>query len=145
MLLITSIFFFISDYWILLVGIFIWGTGKGGFWVIMSPILANTIDESIVDTKQRKEGIYNGVKTFISRAALVIQAVSFSTIHLLTGFDQSPDATSQTPLANLGIQIHFALIPAISIFAGAFVFWRYYKLTPDKVDRNREIIIEQQL
>ncbi len=143
--IVTGILFFINDYWVLMIGIFIWGTGEGGFWVMMGPILANTIDESIVDTKQRKEGIYNGVQTFVSRAALVIQAVSFSVVHILTGFNQNPDATSQTPLANLGIQIHFALIPAILIFIGVIVFWKFYKLTPDIVDRNREIIIEEKL
>jgi len=129
----------------MLVAIFVWGTGEGGFWVMMSPIFADIIDESIVDTKKRKEGIYNGFQTFVSRAALVIQAVSFSVIHMLTNFDQSPGATSQTELAIFGIQIHFALIPTILILIGAIVFWKYYRLTPDKVERNKAIILEQKL
>jgi len=112
---------------------------------MMSPIFADIIDESIIDTKKRKEGIYNGFQTFVSRAALVIQAVSFSVVHMLTGFDQSPGATSQTGLAIFGIQIHFALIPAILILIGAIVFWKFYKLTPDIVDRNRQIILEEKL
>jgi len=141
----TLILFFIDNYWIMLVAIFVWGTGEGGFWVMMSPIFADIIDESIIDTKKRKEGIYNGFQTFVSRAALVIQAVSFSVVHMLTGFDQSPGATSQTGLAIFGIQIHFALIPAILILIGAIVFWKFYKLTPDIVDRNRQIILEEKL
>ena len=64
---------------------------------------------------------------------------------MLTGFDQSPGAISQTPLAVFGIQIHFALIPAILICIGSIVFWKFYKLTPDIVDRNRQIILEEKL
>jgi GPH family glycoside/pentoside/hexuronide:cation symporter len=143
--IVTGILFFIGDYWLMFFGILLWGTGEGGFWVMMSPVFSNVIDESIVDTKQRKEGIYNGVQTFLGRFALVIQAVTISVVHILTGFDQSPGATSQTPLAILGIQIHFALVPMFLVLIGTIVFWKLYKLTPDKVERNRAIILEENL
>ena len=136
----TFLLFFITDYNVMIIGIFIWGTGEGGFWVMMSPIFSNAVDESIVQTGERREGIYNGIQTFVSRAALVIQAVSFGVVHILTHYD--PNSTIQTPLATLGIQIHFALIPAILMALGALIFGLYFKLTPDIVDRNRERLIE---
>ncbi|MFX0011557.1 MAG: MFS transporter [Candidatus Hermodarchaeota archaeon] len=136
----TFLLFFITDYTFMIIGIFIWGTGEGGFWVMMSPIFANAIDEATIQTGHRSEGIYNGIQTFVSRAALVVQAVSFSVVHIVTGYNS--DVVVQTPLATLGIQIHFALIPAILMAFGALIFGLFFKLTPDKVDRNRERLIE---
>jgi len=136
----TFILFFIRDYNVMVGMIFIWGLGEGGFWVMMSPIFSNIIDENVIETGERREGIYNGIQTFFSRAAFVIQALGIGLAHILTGFD--PDVTIQTPLAQTGIQIHFALIPAILMGIGALAFGLYYKLTPEKVDRNREKLIE---
>ena len=135
---VTFILFFVRDYYVMMVAIFLWGTGEGGFWVMMSPIFSNAIDEAVIDVGQRKEGIYNGIQTFVSRAALVIQAVTIGFVHILTGFD--PD--SITLLAQLGIQVHFALVPAILMGIGTIIFGLFYKLTPDKVDRNRERLIQ---
>ena len=135
---VTFILFFVRDYYIMMVAVFIWGTGEGGFWVMMSPIFSNAIDEAVIDVGQRKEGIYNGIQTFVSRVALVIQAVTIGLVHILTGFD--PD--SITLLAQIGIQVHFALVPAILMGIGAIIFGLYYKLTPDKVDLNRERLIQ---
>ena len=136
--IVTLMLFFIRDFTIMMIAIFIWGTGEGGFWVMMSPIFANAIDESVIESGQRREGIYNGIQTFVGRAALISQAVSFSVVHILTGFDPN----NITPLAVFGIQVHFALIPMILMSIGALVFGLYYKLTPDVVERNRERLIQ---
>jgi GPH family glycoside/pentoside/hexuronide:cation symporter len=128
------ILFFITDYTIMMIGVFIFGTGEGGFWVMMSPIFANVIDESVAETGQRREGVYNGIQTFFSRAAFVIQAISIGGVHIITGYDPG----DVTELAKFGIQIHFALIPSILMFIGAIVFTLYFKLSPEVVDRNRE-------
>jgi len=135
---VTFVLFFVRNYYVMMVAIFIWGTGEGGFWVMMSPIFANAIDESVIETGQRREGIYNGIQTFVGRAALVAQAVGIGVVHILTSFDPH----DITPLAQFGIQVHFALIPAILMAIGAIIFGLYYKLTPDIVDRNRERLIQ---
>jgi GPH family glycoside/pentoside/hexuronide:cation symporter len=135
---VTFALFFVTNYYVMMVAIFIWGFGEGGFWVMMSPIFANAIDESVIDTGERREGIYNGIQTFVGRAALVAQAVSIAVVHVLTGFDRN----HITSLAQLGIQIHFALIPAIFMSIGTLIFGLYYRLTPDKVELNRGRLIE---
>ncbi|MFX1566843.1 MAG: MFS transporter [Promethearchaeota archaeon] len=137
----TFILFFIRDYNLMIGAIFIWGTGEGGFWVMMGPIFANIIDQAVIETGERREGMYNGIQTFFSRAAFVIQALGIGLVHILTNFD--PDAI--TPIAQTGIQIHFALIPAILMGLAAVVFGLYYKLTPEKVDINRKKLIELNL
>jgi GPH family glycoside/pentoside/hexuronide:cation symporter len=135
---VTFVLFFVRDFNMMMIAIFIWGFGEGGFWVMMSPIFANAIDESVIETGERREGIYNGIQTFVGRAALVVQAVTIGLVHIFTNFN--PD--NMTSLARTGIQIHFALIPAILMAIGALIFGLYYKLTPDKVELNRGRLIE---
>ena len=72
---------------------------------MLTPNRSNVIDESVVMTNQRKEGIYQGFQTFVAKLALVIQAITIATIHTLTGFVEGAD--TQTPEAIVGIQIHF--------------------------------------
>jgi GPH family glycoside/pentoside/hexuronide:cation symporter len=138
---------FINNYYVMMGAMFIWGFCEGGYWVMLSPMFSITIDESIVMRKRRMEGTYQGFQTFVSRAALVIQAITFSAVHTLTNFvpgtgipgDPLPP---QPPEAILGIQIHFALIPAILMLIATLILWRFYTITPDKVKANREKIAE---
>jgi len=138
--IVTAPLVLINDYFFLLIAMFIWGMGEGGFWVMMSPVLANAIDESVIMTGERKEGIYNGFQTFVGRAALVAQAVSFSMVHTITGFVEG--SSTQTQLAVSGIQLHFGLIPMIFMLISTIIMWKFYKLTPEKVKINREKIKE---
>jgi len=132
--------FFINNYYAMIFAIFIWGMGEGGYWVMLSPNRSNVIDESVVKTGRRTEGIYQGFQTFISRAALVAQALSFSIVHTLTGFVETSD--TQTPTAIFGIQIHFALLPMIFMLIATIILWKYYKLTPEVVKMNKEKMAE---
>ena len=134
---------FLNNYLLILITMFIWGLCQGGYWVQMGPILSQVIDESIVMTGgKRNEGIYNGVQNFIGRLALVVQAVSFAVVHTLTGFVEGGDLAVQPPAAIVGIQIHFALIPFILMVIATAWFWKFYTLTPDKVKKNTEKIIQ---
>ena len=138
---------FINDYFVMMFAIFIWGFCEGGYWVMISPIFSITIDESVVLLGRRREGIYQGFLTFISRAALVFQALTFSIIHTLTNFDAGSGIPGdplppQPPEAIIGIQIHFGLIPMIFMLIAMLILWRFFKLTPDKVKENKEKITE---
>ena len=132
--------FFINNYYAMIFAIFIWGMGEGGYWVMLSPNRSNVIDESVVKTGKRTEGIYQGFQTFVSRAALVAQALSFSIVHTLTGFVETSD--TQTPAAIFGVQIHFALLPMIFMLIATIILWKFYKLTPEKVKLNKEKMAE---
>ena len=132
--------FFINNYFIMIFAIFIWGLGEGGYWVMLSPVRSSVIDESVVMTGRRIEGIYQGFQTFVSRASLVAQALSFAIVHSLTGFVETSD--TQTDLAVFGVQIHFALLPMIFMIIATLLLWRFYKLTPDKVKEVKEKLAE---
>jgi Na+/melibiose symporter-like transporter len=109
------------------------GFGNGAIYIGIFPLLSDVIDEIVVDTKQRKEGIYIGIRTFFMRLSYISQAIIFVTVHVITGFNPVPGA-DQTQLALWGIRIHSALIPMIILTVGALIFWKICDLVPEKVD-----------
>lgn len=141
---------FINNYYVMIGALFIWGFCEGGYWVMLSPMFAINIDESIVMSGRRMESSYQGFQTFVSRAALVIQALTFSIVHTLTNFapgtgNPGDPLPPQSPEAIFGIQIHFALIPAILMAIATILLWRWFTITPDKVKEYKEKIAEMGL
>ncbi len=134
---------FLRDYWLIVINMIIWGTALGGFWTMIFPVSSDVIDNSVVLTGKREEGLYTGFQQFFGRLGIVIQALTFAIVHELTGFVEG--AATQSPLAVWGIHLHLSLIPMILILIGAFVFWKWYKLTPDKVQENQIKIKEMGL
>jgi Na+/melibiose symporter-like transporter len=116
------------------------GIGIGGTWIMLAPVLADVIDESVVRTGKREEGIYNGFQQFFGRIAILIQAITFVVVHTLTGFKEG--SSTQSPEAIFGIHIHFALMPMIFMLIGCFIFWKWYDLTPDKAKINQDKVKE---
>ena len=110
-----------------------WGMSFGGFWLIMTPAMADSIDEIVVKTGKRNDGIFLGFRAFFGRLSFAVQALSFWALHELTGFNSDPNATSQTDLALWGINFQLALIPAILVIIGAIVFWKLNTLNKEKV------------
>jgi GPH family glycoside/pentoside/hexuronide:cation symporter len=129
--------FFFNNVITMFLGLTLWGAGLGGFWTMISPVLADVIDDSIVKFHKRDEGIYNGFQQFFGRMGLFFQVIIFTIVHELTGFKERAPLAVQPPSAILGIQIHFALIPAIVMLIGTLIFWKFYKLTPDVVTQNQ--------
>jgi GPH family glycoside/pentoside/hexuronide:cation symporter len=128
---------FITNYWAMVFAMFIWGLFLGGFWFMIFPVMSDVIDESVVLTKKREEGIYVGFSQFFARIGIVAQTVTFAVVHTLTGFIEGKGPSFQPASAAVGIQIHLGLIPAIFIFIGALFFWTYYELTPEKIQANQ--------
>ncbi|MFA6366189.1 MAG: MFS transporter, partial [Candidatus Hydrogenedentales bacterium] len=106
----------------------------GGFWMLMTPAMADVIDEIVVTTKKRDDGVYIGFRAFAGRLAYAVQAVSFWIVHSLTDFARSPRA----PKAQLGIRLHTALIPAVLLVIGVWVFLRINTLNAGKAEENRK-------
>jgi len=40
-------------------------------------------------------------------------------------------------LVLFGIRVHAAIVPAILVLVCTLLFWKYYDLTPKKVEENR--------
>ncbi|MHA2289778.1 MAG: MFS transporter, partial [Promethearchaeota archaeon] len=128
-------------YFLIVFEMFLWGLAMGGFWTMIFPVSADVIDNSVVATGKREEGVYTGFQQFFGRIGIIVQALTFALVHELTGFDESL-GTAQPESAILGIHLHQALIPAIFVIIGALIFWKWYKLTPDIVAENQRKIKE---
>ncbi len=134
---------FLRDYYLFIISVAIWGIGLGGFWAMQNPVLSNAIDENVINTGKREEGIYGGIQTLFSRLAIAIQAICFAIVHTLTGFVEG--ANTQSELAVWGIIIHMALLPMIFMFIGSFILLKFYNLTPEKVAINKTKLAEMGL
>ena len=125
--------FFVIEFYSTLACLAIMGFSMGGTWFCMYPMFSDIIDEIVVKTGKRQEGTYIGIRTFVGRLSIVIQAVSFWLIHFLTGFN--PGFEYQTIEALWGIRIQLVLIPLICYFMGFIFMWRVCDLTKEKVAR----------
>ena len=122
----------VAEYYILMVIFVLWGVGLGGFWALNRIILSDAIDEAVVNTGKREEGIYSGIFMFFNRMAIIVQVIIFATVHTMTGFVEGAD--SQSPQAQWGIQLHLGIIPAIILLIGTLIFWKFYDLTPSRIE-----------
>jgi GPH family glycoside/pentoside/hexuronide:cation symporter len=121
---------------------FIMGIGFGGYWMLMNPALADVIDEIVVKTGKRNDGIFMGFRAFFGRLAIAIQALIFLFVHELTGFIPKVE---QTESALFGIHLHTATIPAFILICGIIVFWFLNTLTSEKVASNKTKLKELEL
>jgi len=134
---------FLKDLVLIIINMVVWGIALGGYWFMIFPVLSDVIDHSIAETGEREEGIYSGIQQFFGRSGIMLQGIIFAIAHNLTGFAEGQD--TQTPLAIWGIHLHLAVIPMIIIFIGSLIFWKYYKLTPEKIVEDQEIIRRKSL
>lgn len=124
---------FVSDIIAVVISTILVGIGIGALWTLMYPCFSDVIDEIVVKTGKRQEGIYTGIRTFFGRLSIVVQAISIAVVHELTSF--IPGAETQTDLALWGIRVILALIPIIFYIVAFFFIWKVYDLTPEKVHK----------
>ena len=93
---------------------------------MLMPVASDTYDEVSSNVGRRVDASLVGIRTFFFRVALLIQAIVFTVVFLLTGFNAA--AETQSPSAQLGIRINGALIPAILMITMGFIFRKYYTL-----------------
>lgn len=104
--------------------------------MLMTPAMADVIDEIVVKTGKRDDGVYIGFRALAGRLAYAVQALSFWIVHSLTGFAQQP----RSDLSQLGIRLHTALIPACLLSAGLLLFLSINRLKPETLKNYRETL-----
>lgn len=143
MICLTVIFTFLGTLTSISINILIWGIGLGGFWVMLGPVTSDVIDEAVANTGKRREGLYMGIRFFMSNIAKVIQALVLGIVHTFTGFVEGSEI--QPASAVFGIQLHFGIIPAIFMAVGLILFWKLYDITPQKSKEIKEQLSELKL
>ena len=129
---------FIWDFPMVIFGFMLIGFSMGATWTLIYATFSDVIDEIVISTGKREEGIYYGFRTFIGRFSIVIQALTLGIIHPLTSFD--PESLTQTIEAQWGINIGMFAVPALFYLIGFFFIWKVYDLKPDKVAKNKEAL-----
>jgi len=117
------------------------GIGVSAFWVMLTPIFSDTMDEVALNTGERKEGIYFGIRSFFARLVLIVATITFAVVHTLTAFNDAPYSAQ----AVWGIRIHTAFIGMIAAFIAAFLLWKFYDLTPEKMSIIKAKLEEREL
>lgn len=133
-------FLFADSLFSMILFIIIIGIPTGGFWVMLMPVFSDVIDEVVIDTKKRQEGLYMGIRTFIARFSIIIQTMTFAIIHLLTGFiENAPIGTDTQPESAIwGLKIQFAIFPAIFMILCGVVLYFFYDITETKKKITQE-------
>ena len=128
-------FLFISSLFVIMIFAFFLGVSASALWTLMYPTFSDVIDEVVEKTGNRQEGTYFGIRTFIGRLSIVLQAIIFAVVHEITNY--VPGAETQSPSAILGIRIIMALIPMVFFVVAFFLMLKVYNLTPQKVKETQ--------
>jgi Na+/melibiose symporter-like transporter len=126
---------FVQDLLGILLCFAILGFGVSSLFFGNQLVFSDCIDEIVVENQKRQEGVYLGIRTFIIRLSIIVQALTFWAVHISTGFD--PSLEKQSNLALLGLRIQFALVPMVIITICGLIFLKFYDLTPEKVNANK--------
>ena len=120
--------------------------GFGVSGTLMSePVLSIVIDYDETVTGKRREAMYSGILTFISRLTLVLTGLTQLVVQTTTGF--IPDVNAVQPTgALIGLKLTISLFPCLALLLGLLVFTRF-PLTKQEVSKMRakleEIHIEK--
>jgi len=131
---------FIWTFPTVIIGFILIGFSMGATWSLLYATFSDVIDEIVLKTGKREEGVYYGMRTFFGRLSIVIQALTFGIIHSITQFD--PVAQFQSIQAQWGIIIGMFAVPAFFYFIGFLCMWKIYDLKPDKVQGHKNKLKE---
>ncbi|MFW9965167.1 MAG: MFS transporter [Candidatus Sifarchaeia archaeon] len=122
------IFLFFSGNWLVAVmlSLVVVGIGFAPVTLIWSPLLADVIDHDEILTGKRRETTYAGMNALITKPAISIANALFLLIISAFGFDNTLNVQPESAI--FGIQLGFALIPAICFIIGAIALWKWYNL-----------------
>jgi GPH family glycoside/pentoside/hexuronide:cation symporter len=102
------------------------GIGLAPVNLIWSPLLADVMDYDEILTGKRRETTYAGMNALLTKPAISVANALFLLVISGFGFDNA--LSSQSDSAILGIEVGFALFPAICFTIGALALWKLYTL-----------------
>ena len=119
---------FLSGSWIDAAGLslFVVGVGLAPLLLTWNPIFADVMDFDELMTGKRRETTYAGVNALITKPAISIANAMFLLIISSFGFDNTLSAQPETAI--FGIQLAYALMPAIAFLISGLVLWKWYNL-----------------
>ena len=133
--LILLVFVYLSALWMttlthLIIVYAFYGVAQGAHSTVTFAMIADVNDEVVNAAERHIEGTLGGVRTFFARVAYIAIGVIVVGIHLATGY--IPGASTQTPLALMGIRIHYGAVPALFESIAAILMIKFYDIKGEK-------------
>lgn len=118
-------------------GFFTVGFGFAGGMYLIPLMNGDVIDFDESNTSLRREGMYAGVNSLITKPAMSFATAAFLTITSAFGYDTKLALGTQSASAEQGILIGWMLIPAILLLF-CFIFMRFYTLNGEKWNETKK-------
>ncbi len=134
--------FFITDIMMATVTFFFFGIGLASFWAMLNPLFSQSVDEVTVNQGKHIEGTYAGIRTFVSRFAIVVQSVLILIIQTATQFNPSDATQTITDQIKFGIKFQMVGVGVILMSIAAVIFWKFYDLDEKKHDEIKLKLLE---
>lgn len=112
-------------------GFVLFGLGFSGGMYLIPLMNGDVVDMDEHRTGLRREGMYAGVNSFITKPAISIAQWVLLTFMASFGYDQTLAKGMQSYSAETGILVGWTLIPGILLFL-CFILLRYYPLAGDE-------------
>ena len=118
----------------MILSFFLLGTGFAGGMYLIPLMNGDVIDMDEHRTGLRREGMYAGINSFITKPAISISQAVFLNLLAFYGYDQALGKGLQGSSAQLGILIAWGLGPALLLFL-SFIVLHWYPLTGPKWEK----------
>ncbi len=107
------------------VGAFLFGIGFAGGMYLIPLMNGDVVDYDEHRTGLRREGMYAGINSFITKPAISLAQWAMSMIMLAYGYDQTLKAGQQNAQAETGILMGWVLFPGILLFISFLSLYLY--------------------
>jgi len=131
--------FFVTSFGMALLLAFLVGFGLAGFILVADLLIADVIDEDEINTGTRREGMYLGASAFISRFAIVLEAVCMGFIFASSGYN--PYVFSQPDEFLAGLHWLLAGFPLIGLLLAGIII-SFYPLAGQKLRQEKKEVAE---
>jgi GPH family glycoside/pentoside/hexuronide:cation symporter len=131
--------FFVKSFWGAFTASALVGIGIAGFLLIVDILISDVIDEDETKTGTRREGIYFGINSFITRFAIGLEAFSLGMVFLFSNYN--PYVYTQPIEFLSGLRFLIAGLPLIALVL-AFASICFYPLSGKKLEEVEAKVAE---
>ena len=112
------------------------GPGIAAAHALPRAMSADTLDVDQIQSGLRQEGIYAGIEVFARKISTKVVLATVGPILALSGYVRN--AATQSPSALLAIRLLIAVVPAVILFMGVILAWKY----PLNRETHREVQLQ---
>jgi glycoside/pentoside/hexuronide:cation symporter, GPH family len=116
-----------KNFYLSLIGFLLLGMGVAAGFYLLQIQFGDVMDADEIKTGLRREGIYAGVNSLVTKPAISFANAAFGWILIPYGYDEDLPKGAQSAEAETGILVAWMLIPAI-LLTISFIAMKWYPL-----------------